>query len=148
MYLVQIFRASPLMALALCICLMTILWCFLMAKRLQGGLDKTLTGVLGLIAIYQAIRVLKDSGVVLFPGIRSLDGWVDFIIASMYFIAALILKLSSNDRATPKVKLSLVDSNEKTVAVDKVGSKADETGAPSGFDPLRRSCVARRRLSR
>ena len=37
MYLVQIFRASPMMGLALCICLMTIFWCFLMARRQQGG---------------------------------------------------------------------------------------------------------------
>ena len=78
MYLVQIFRASPLMGLALCICLTTILWCFLMAKRQQLGLDKILTGVLGLIAVYEAIRVLKDAGVILFPGIQRLDGWVDF----------------------------------------------------------------------
>jgi len=114
MYLVQIFRASPLMGLALCICLTTIFWCFLMAKRQQVGLDKILTGVLGLIAIYEAIRVLKDAGVILFPGIQRLDGWVDFLIASLYLIAALILKVSSNERASTKVRLRLVEANEKT----------------------------------
>jgi PAS domain-containing protein len=124
MYLVQIFRASPLMGLALCICLMTIFWCFLMAKRQQVGLDKVLTGVLGLIAVYEAVRVLKDAGVILFPGIQKLDGWVDFLIASMYFIAALILKVSSSDRATTKVKLRLVEANEKTVDVGKGAATA------------------------
>lgn len=119
MYLVQIFRASPLMGLALCICLTTIFWCFLMAKRQQVGLDKILTGVLGLIAIYEAIRVLKDAGVILFPGIQKLDGWADFIIASMYLIAALILKVSSNQRASTQVKLRLVEANEKTVEFGK-----------------------------
>jgi hypothetical protein len=119
MYLVQIFRASPLMGLALCICLTTIFWCFLMAKRQQVGLDKILTGVLGLIAIYEAIRVLKDAGVILFPGIQQLDGWVDFLIASMYFIAALILKVSSSERASTKVRLRLVEANEKTVEPGK-----------------------------
>lgn len=119
MYLVQIFRASPLMGLALCICLTTIFWCFLMAKRQQVGLDKILTGVLGLIAIYEAIRVLKDAGVILFPGIQQLDGWVDFLIASMYFIAALILKVSSSERASTKARLRLVEANEKTVEPGK-----------------------------
>ncbi|HLK18933.1 MAG TPA: PAS domain-containing protein [Bryobacteraceae bacterium] len=114
MYLVQIFRASPLMGLALCICLTTILWCFLMAKRQQVGLDKILTGVLGLIAIYEAVRVLKDAGVILFPGIQKLDGWVDFLIASMYFIAALILKVSSSERVSTNARLRLVEANEKT----------------------------------
>jgi len=119
MYLAQIFHASPLMGLALCICLATILWCLLMAKRQQSGLDKVLTCVLGLVATYEAIRVLKDAGVILFPGIQRLDGWVDFLIASMYFIAALILKVSSSDRTTTKVKLRLVEANEKTVDVGK-----------------------------
>jgi PAS domain-containing protein len=119
MYLVQIFRASPLMGLALCICLTTIFWCFLMAKRQQVGLDKILTGVLGLIAVYEAIRVLKDAGVILFPGIQKLDGWADFVIASMYLIAALILKVSSNQRASTQVKLRLVEANEKTVEFGK-----------------------------
>jgi PAS domain-containing protein len=113
MYLVQIFRASPLMGLSLCICLTTIFWCFLMAKRQAVGLDKILTGVLGLIAIYEAIRVLKDAGVILFPGIQKLDGWVDFVIASMYLIAALILKVSSSERASTKMRLRLVEANEK-----------------------------------
>lgn len=119
MYLVQIFRASPLMGLALCICLTTILWCFLMAKRQQVGLDKILTGVLGLIAIYEAIRVLKDAGVVLFPGIQKLDGWVDFLIASMYLIAALILKVSSTERVSTNARLRLVEANEKTAEPGK-----------------------------
>ena len=74
MYLAQIFHASPLMGLALCICLATILWCFLMARRQQSGLDKVLTGLLGLIATYEAIRVLKDAGVLIFPGMQRLDG--------------------------------------------------------------------------
>jgi hypothetical protein len=114
MYLLQIFRASPMMGLALCICLTTIFWCFLMAKRQQVGLDKILTGLLGLIAVYEAIRVLKDAGVVLFPGIQKLDGWVDFLIASMYLIAALILKVSSSERNSTKMRLRLVEANEKT----------------------------------
>lgn len=119
MYLIQIFRASPLMGLALCICLTTILWCFLMAKRQRNGLDKILTGVLGLIAVYEAVRVLKDAGVILFPGIQRLDGWVDFLIASMYLIAALILKVSSSERHTTDMKLRLVEANEKTVEFGK-----------------------------
>jgi PAS domain-containing protein len=124
MYLVQIFRASPLMGLALCICLTTIFWCFLMAKRQQVGLDKILTGVLGLIAIYEAIRVLKDAGVILFPGIQQLDGWVDFLIASMYFIAALILKVSSSERNSTNVRLRLVEANEKTAEPSKGAAMA------------------------
>lgn len=113
MYVSKIFAASPLMALALCISLATILWCILLARRQRSGLDKVLTGLLGLIAIYEALRILKDSGVVTFPGVGQLDGLADFVIASLSLIAALILRVSSIDRATTKAQLRLVEANEK-----------------------------------
>jgi len=115
----KIFDASPLMALALCISLGTILWCILLARRQRSGLDKILTGLLGLIAIYEAIRILKDSGVIIFPGIPKLEGWADFIIACLSLVAALILRVSSIDRATTKAQLRLVEANEKPVELPK-----------------------------
>jgi PAS domain-containing protein len=121
LYLVQIFRASPLMALALCVCLGTIMWCILLARRQQVGLDRLLTALLGLIAIYEALRLLKEAGIILFPGSHKLDGWVDFIIASLYLFAAMILKASSSDRASTKVRLRLVEANEKTMELGKLG---------------------------
>lgn len=136
MYLVQIFRASPLMALALCMCLATIFWCILLARRQQARLDRTLTGLLGMIAIYEALRVLKDWGVIRLPGFRQLDGWVDFIVAATYVIAALILKHSSNDRANTKVRLRLVEANEKTMDVGRSGSAPETTHAVFDASPL------------
>ena len=136
MYLVQIFRASPLMALALCMCLATILWCILLAKRQQGKLDRMLTGLLGIIAIYEALRVLKDCGVIRIAGFRQLDGWVDFIIAGTYLIAGMILKLSSSDRASTKVRLRLVEANEKTMEVGRGGATPETTHAVFDASPL------------
>src|SRR5260370_10775508 len=134
MYLVQIFRASPLMGLALCVCLATILWCILLCRRQQGTLDKVLTGLLGMIAIYEAVRIMKDSGIILFPGIRKLEGWVDFVIATTYLLAAMILKLSSSDRASTKVRLRLVEANEKTADVVKGVAGANPEPATIIFD--------------
>jgi PAS domain-containing protein len=90
-----------------------------------------------MIAIYEALRLLKDSGILLFPGIRKLDGWVDLIIASLYLIAALILKVSSSDRASTKVRLRLVEANEKTLEPAKVGvASVPETSAVFDASPL------------
>lgn len=127
MYLIQIFRASPLMALALCMCLATIFWCILLVRRQQGRLDRTLTALLGMIAIYEALRVLKDWGVIRIPGFRQLDGWVDFIIAGTYLIAGMILKYSGSDRASTRVRLRLVEANEKTMEVGRAGGSTPET---------------------
>ena len=101
------------MALALLICLATILWCILLTRRQRNGLDKVLTSLLGLIAIYEALRILKDSGLGPFARFRTLEGWVDLISACLYLTAALILKTSSVDRAATKVHLRLVEADEK-----------------------------------
>jgi len=136
LYLVQIFRASPLMALALCMCLATILWCILLARRQRGRWDRRLTALLGMIAIYEALRVLKDWGVIHIPGFRLLDGWVDFIIAGMYLLAGLILKYSGSDRANTNVRLRLVEANEKTMEVGRAASPPETTHAVFDASPL------------
>ena len=136
MYLVQIFRASPLMALALVMCLATIFWCILLARRQQGRLDRMLTGLLGMIAIYEALRVLKECGVIRFPGFQQLNGWVDFIIAGTYLLAGLILKYSGSDRANTKVRLLLVEANEKTMDVGRGATAPETTHAVFDASPL------------
>jgi PAS domain-containing protein len=136
LYLVQIFRASPLMALALVMCLATIFWCILLARRQQGRLDRMLTGLLGMIAIYEALRVLKECGVIRFPGFQQLNGWVDFIIAGTYLLAGLILKYSGSDRANTKVRLRLVEANEKTMEVGRGASTPETTHAVFDASPL------------
>jgi len=115
LYLAQLLRANPLIALSLLICLATILWCILLTRRQRNGLDKILTGLLGLIVIYDALRILKDSGFVAFARFRTVEGWVDLISACLYLMAALILKTSSIDRAATKVHLRLVEADEKPV---------------------------------
>jgi PAS domain-containing protein len=112
-YLAELLRANPLMALALLVCLATILWCILLTRRQRNGLDKMLTGLLGLIAVYEALRIMKDSGLVAFARFRTMEGLVDLISACLYLLAALILKTSSVDREATKVHLRLVEADEK-----------------------------------
>jgi PAS domain-containing protein len=120
------------MALALLICLATILWCILLTRRQRNGLDKMLTGLLGLIAIYEALRILKDSGFAAFTRFQTMEGWVDLISACLYLVAALILKTSSIDRAATKVHLRLVEADEKPADL----SAAVVAAVPEWFHPL------------
>jgi hypothetical protein len=118
LYLAQIFRSNPLMALALLVCLATILWCILLTRRQRNSLDRILTGLLGLIAVYQALRILRDSGLVNFV-IGRVDGWVDLVSACLYLAAAVIIRISSTDRAATKMQLRLVEADEKPVDLTK-----------------------------
>ncbi len=138
MYLAQLLRANPLMALALLICLATILWCILLTRRQRNGVDKILTGLLGLIAIYESFRILKDSGFAVFARFRVMEGWVDLISACLYLVAALILKTSSIDRAATKVHLRLMEADEKRADLSNaVIAAVPELGHPLvDFCPL------------
>ena len=122
------------MALALIVCLATILWCILLTRRQTNRLDRVLTGLLGMIAIYEALRVLRDTGLVSFKPSTTLNGWVDFLIAILCMIAALILKISSMDRASTKVRLRLVEANEKPVEFARSASAVPQELAYVLFD--------------
>ena len=113
MYLIQLFRTNPLLALALLVCLVTTLCCILLARRQRNRFDRALTGLLGLIAIYESFRILKDSGFGIFKHYHFLEGWVDFISACLYLSAALILKTSNVDRAATGVHVRLMEANEQ-----------------------------------
>jgi hypothetical protein len=114
-YLAQLLGTNPLMALALLICLATILWCILLIRRQRNRLDKILTALVGFIAVYQSTRILGDAGFGSFARMRSLEGLVDLVSASLYLIAAFILKTSSTDRAATRVHLRLSEAGERTV---------------------------------
>lgn len=126
MNLAQLLHANPLMGLALLVCLATILWCILLTRRQRNGLDRLLTALLGFIAVYQALRVLTDSGFAPFTHFRAMEGWVDLVSACLYLVAAFILKTSSVDRATTKVHLRLVEA--------ELGENEDR--APDRSNPL------------
>lgn len=118
--LIRMFNASPLAALALCICLASILWCIVLTHRYRTGVDKVLAGLIGLIAISEAMRVLRDSGVAGFTQLK--NGWADFMVATLYLIAVMILKISSMDRVRTRAQLRLVEANEKPVEISRPAS--------------------------
>jgi PAS domain-containing protein len=61
---------------------------------------------------------------------------VDFIIAGTYLVAGMILKHSGSDRANTKVRLRLVEANEKTMDVARSGNGPETTHAVFDASPL------------
>lgn len=117
MYIAQLVHTSPIKALALLICLATILWCILLTRRQRYGLDKALTGLLGLTAVYHALRILRDSGFTPFAHFRSMQGWVDVVSACLYLLAASMLKSSGADRTATRIHLRLAEAVEKPLGL-------------------------------
>ncbi|HUA87766.1 MAG TPA: hypothetical protein VMB85_28110 [Bryobacteraceae bacterium] len=96
MFLWHIFRVKPLAAMSLLLCLATILACFLLRRRRpQQRTDRFLIGVLGLLSIYQGLRILESAGVVPLSIGANMDDAIELAIAAFYLIAALMLRLST-----------------------------------------------------
>jgi len=93
------FHAAPLAGLALLVCLATIFWCFWALRRsIYDTLDRYLLGFIGLLAIYQGLRLLREIGLVTLFSNRALNTGVELTVALLYLLSAAIMRLSSDKR--------------------------------------------------
>lgn len=98
MYLWHVFLVKPLAACSIIVCLVTIFSCFrLERRRPQQKSDRFLIAFLGLLAIYQGMRILEGA-----------DGAFELLIAVFYLIAAMLLRFSSINRLNAESAFRLV----------------------------------------
>lgn len=109
MYLWRLFLIKPLAACSIVVCLVTIFACFrLERKRPQQKSDRFLIGFLGLLAIYQGMRILEGAGVLALSLNSKLDGAIELLVAVFYLIAAMLLRFSSINRLNAESAFRLV----------------------------------------
>jgi hypothetical protein len=95
----QAFRFAPSAALAVLVCLATIFWCFWLLRRaIYYTLDRCLLGFIGLLAIYQGLRLLKEVGLMTVFSSHALNNLVELAVALLCLLAVLIMRLSSDQR--------------------------------------------------
>jgi hypothetical protein len=98
-YLWRLFLVKPLAAFSLIVCLVTIFSCFrLERKRPQQKSDRFLIAFLGLLAIYQGMRILEGAGLLAMSISSSLDDAIELLVALFYLIAAMLLRFSAINR--------------------------------------------------
>jgi hypothetical protein len=108
-YLWHVFLIKPLAACSIIICLATIFACFrLERKRPQQKSDRFLIAFLGLLAIYQAMRILESAGVLSMSVSTKLDDAIELMVAMFYLIAAMLLRFSSINRLDAESAFRLV----------------------------------------
>ena len=96
MFLWHIFRIKPFAAISILLCLTTILACFLLERRRpQQSSDRFLIGVLGLLSVYQGMRILQGVGLLSIAIGPTIDDAIELLITAFYLMAALMLRLSS-----------------------------------------------------
>jgi hypothetical protein len=119
MYIPQVLRMDPFAGAAVLLCLATIYWCIRVIRRRQGGTDRFLLGLLGLIAVCQALRMLKDLGIwTASDPLRRIDEFANIITAGLYMIGAILLEISSKDRNSALAHLRLAEAKPGTPSKD------------------------------
>lgn len=108
MYLWHIFLVKPLAALSILLCLGTILSCVaLERKRPHHRTDRFLIGFLGLLSVYQGLRVLQGAGIVAISSNR-LDGAIEVAVTGLCLLATVVLRLAAMDHLDHELAMRLV----------------------------------------
>jgi hypothetical protein len=108
-YLWHIFLVKPLAALSILLCLATILFCVLLErKRPHQRADRFMIGFLGLLAVYQGLRVLQGAGIVTLNSSGRVDDAIEFVVTGFYLVAAVVLRLATMDHLNTESAMRLV----------------------------------------
>jgi hypothetical protein len=128
MFLWHVFLVRPFAALAVLTCLAAILSCWSLArKRTQTNFDRFLIGFVGLLAVYQGVRLLRDCGFLSLPSNAYLNDAVELVIDVFYLMATLMLRFAGEKRknadfafrltsAAPPKPTPAIDSHEHDLA--------------------------------
>jgi PAS domain-containing protein len=107
--LIRLLGHAPLSGTAVLLCLTTIGWCIRVVRKRQKGTDRFLLALLGLVAISEGLRILREVGAWTTTDLfRRLDDVANFSTAALYLVAVLLMELSSRNRITAEVGLRLL----------------------------------------
>jgi hypothetical protein len=110
-YLWHVFLIKPLAGISILICLATILSLFsLERRRPHSSLDRFLIGFLGLLSVYQGLRVLQSAGLVTISANTKLDDAIDLIVTMFYLLAAVLLRMWNGNRMDAESAMRLAQA--------------------------------------
>lgn len=110
-YLWHVFLIKPFAALSILICLTTIFSLFsLERRRPHHSTDRFLIGFMGLLSVYQGMRILESAGLVTLASNTRRDDAIELIVTVFYLLAALLLRLSSVNRLDVESALRLASA--------------------------------------
>lgn len=98
MYLWRVFLVKPFAAVAILLCLATIFSCFaLNRRRPRKKVDRIMIGALGMLSIYQGLRILQGIGLVTVSMNPTVDDAIELLVTAFCLIGTLLLRLSGRD---------------------------------------------------
>ncbi len=98
--------------MAVLVCMAALLGCIIQIRRRREGPDRFLAGLMGVICVAEGMRLLKQSGWLLMPGVGKFDAAADVLIAGLCLFVVMILRISAVQRENTLLRLRLVEANE------------------------------------
>ncbi len=143
----NVFAAKPFAVISVLVCLATIASCISLKRRYMTHVaDRFLVGFVGLLAIFQGLRIVQGLGLLPLPSSKGVNDLVDLAVTLLYFQAPMVLRLSSYDRlstdfelrlarAAPPKTAPLLPEARENAAVDRAALDALASALPQLSPP-------------
>jgi len=108
----KLLQSHPLNGIALVVALSVIVWCILLLRRVRGLYNRTLTGLVGMTAVFQGLRLLQGTGLLPENSRTGLDDAVNLLVTGIYLASLFALRGLSRESNTNALALRLAESNQ------------------------------------
>lgn len=108
MFFWDVFAGRPFAILSILFCLATIYSCISLKRGLTIHVaDRFLIGLVGLVAVYQGLRIVREVGLLPLPMDSKFSDGADLVVTLIFFQAPMILRRSRDDRIIADQQLRL-----------------------------------------
>ncbi|MCE5308773.1 MAG: hypothetical protein LLG20_14130 [Acidobacteriales bacterium] len=111
MALYRLLLRDPLLACSVTLCLLAIAVAIRLIRRLKGGSERFIAGFVGLIAIYEGLKILMQAGIWM-PANAS--GWTDiatFAVTAMFVLALVVIQELGSEGHRTKFLLRILEAD-------------------------------------
>ncbi len=125
MALYRLLLHNPLLACSVCMCLLAIMAAIRLVRRLRRGPERFIAGFVGLIAIYEGLRILMEAGIWT-PAVAL--GWTHLatlVVTGLFVLALLVVQELGSEGHRTRFLLRLLEAEQ---------TAAPTAGNPEGTD--------------
>jgi hypothetical protein len=128
MALYKLLLHNPLLACSVCLCLLAIIAAIRLVRRLRRGPERFIAGFVGLVAIYEGLRILMEVGIWT-PAVAL--GWTSFatlVVTGLFVLALVVVQELGSEGHRTRFLLRLLEA-ERTVCPTAGNHEGTESSA-------------------
>jgi len=115
--MIRLLTASPIVWLALIMSALTVGWCLNLLRKLAHPHLRICTYMVTLVCVFQAVRLLRDQGVIVIPVNSTVVSVVELCVTLLYFCLILIFQIQNHESRRDHVRLRLAEASENSKIV-------------------------------